>query len=178
MSPGGATANDDAEMDPGARPLGRRLSVAFVAGAVAGGAAGLIDGVWSWRGLGQFAPDAASKLRALVFLGASCALAGAALASAIAAVAIGLARGTRLGNFAAAVARSRIGGRGDRDERRAVAALSLALAGIPALAGALGVSYWIAYQALATRKHIGLVIAAPRAIRGTACSARRNTPRP
>jgi len=153
MSPGGARPEYDPETGP--RGPARWVGAALVAGAVAGAAAGVIDGVWSWRGLDQFAPEAGSKLRALVFLGASSAVAGALIAAAVAAAAIGLGRITRLGDVAASLARSRREPRGPRS----LASLSLVVAGIPALVGSLGLAYWFAYHSLATRKHVGLIIA-------------------
>ncbi|HWM88514.1 MAG TPA: sulfatase-like hydrolase/transferase [Kofleriaceae bacterium] len=149
MSRGGPTPKVDGETDSGTRALGRRLSAALVAGAVAGAAAGVIDGLWSWRGLGQFAPGAGDRLRALLFLGASSGLAGALAALLLAAAAIALARATRLGDVADAIAR-----------RAGIAALSLALACVPAVAGSLALFYWIALHQLQGRKHVGLIIAA------------------
>jgi len=147
------------ELRAHAPPIGRRLFAALVAGAMAGAAAGVIDGVWSWPGLGQFAPEASGRVRALVYLAASCGLAGALAAAALAALAIGLARATRLGDAAAALVRAQRRAR-EREGGARLAALSLALAGAPALAGALALFYWIALHELLNRKHVGLIIAA------------------
>jgi choline-sulfatase len=160
MSAGGpspAVDEKDSERRAHAPPLGRRMSAALVAGAMAGGAAGAIDGVWSWPGLGQFAPETSGRLRALVYLAASCGLAGALAAAALAGLAIALARGTRLGDVVAALARAQRAAR-DRGADGALAALSLALALTPALAGALALFYWIALHQLQYRKHVGLII--------------------
>jgi choline-sulfatase len=137
----------------------RWASASLVAGCMAGAAAGVIDGLWSWQGLGQFAPDGGGRLRALLFLAASHALAGGLVALVLAAAAIALARATRLGDLAAALARVQRRA-GERRDPLALTALSLALAGIPAAAGALALFYWIAWSTLQSRKHIGLIIAA------------------
>jgi arylsulfatase A-like enzyme len=162
MSAGGPTpAVDETGSVTDARTRARlrdRVSAALLAGAVAGAAAGLIDGLWSWQGLGQFAPGAGARLRALAFLAATCGLAGAIAAVLLCLCIAALARWTRLGDaiasLRAAQRRAQVSG-----SPGALAALSLALAGIPALAGSLALFYWIAHHELHARRHVGLIIA-------------------
>ncbi len=139
-------------------PLGRRTAAALAAGALAGAATGLIDGLWSWRQMARFVPDMAGRARALLFLAASYALFAALAAAAVTLLAIALGRGTRLGHIAAR-RRAR-----ERTRDDALIALSLVLAGIPALGAALAAGYWLAYSALSGRKHVGLMLAAAMGI--------------
>src|SRR5688572_11345085 len=113
-------------MDPAEAP-GRQLTAALIAGALAGGAAGLIDGLWSWQAMAQFAPGAGGRVRALVFVAASYALLGAALGGALGAVLLGLWRRTRLGGITAALGEAHERTR-DRDPREALIGLSLLIA--------------------------------------------------
>lgn len=132
--------------------LGRRTAAALAAGALAGAATGLIDGLWSWRLMARFVPDAPGRLRALLFLAAAYALFAALAAAAATLLGIAFWRGTRLGHIAA---RRRAGA---RDPGDALIALSLVLAGIPALGAALAAGYWLAFAALSGRKHVGLML--------------------
>src|SRR6187399_2432772 len=111
--------------------LGRRTAQALTAGALAGAATGLIDGLWSWRLMGRFVPDAPGRLRALLFLAAAYALFAALAAAAATLIGLAFWRGTRVGHIAAR-RRAR-----ERNPGDAVIALSLVVAGIPALAAAL-----------------------------------------
>src|SRR6188508_1497316 len=81
--------------------LGRRAAAALAAGALAGAATGLIDGLWSWRQMSRFVPDVPGRARALLFLAASYALFAALAAAAATLLALALWRGTRLGHIAA-----------------------------------------------------------------------------
>ncbi|HLU64920.1 MAG TPA: hypothetical protein VKZ63_01510, partial [Kofleriaceae bacterium] len=149
----------------GARPraLAHALTAALLAGVMAGAAAGLIDGLWSWRVMAQFSPEVGGRVRALLFLAAACGLCGGLVGAAGALAWAGLMRGTRLGAIAAALLAAHRAARA-RDPREALIGLSLVLAGVPALAGALSLAYALAFSALGTRKHIGLVIASAMAI--------------
>ena len=166
MARGGASPGQDAAGapvnagEPGSRQVDRgghaaartrrawRPAGALLAGAVAGAAAALIDGVWSWSGLGQFAPSFGARVRALVFLAASSALAAAIAVGVLAALVAGLARVARLGES-----------HPRQPAPRSLAALSRVLAGVPLLAVCLWAAYAGAVSLLATRKHFGLVVA-------------------
>src|SRR4051794_32937608 len=76
------------------------LAAGAVTSLVAGAAAGLVDGVWSWQPASQFVPDLGGKLRLLFYLAAAYALVAAAAGTAIAAVALFYLRVTRLGDLA------------------------------------------------------------------------------
>src|SRR5690606_26759629 len=132
-------------------------------GAMAGAAAGVIDGLWSWPALPQFVPDLGGRLRVLAFLGASYGLAGAALGTAVGLV-VGLFWWhTRLGDLLRAAVAMHADTRA-RDPREALAGLALTLAGIPCVALCLWIGYEQAQAALATRKHMGLVVAVSMAV--------------
>ena len=138
--------------------LGRRAAAALAAGALAGAATGLIDGLWSWRQMARFVPDVPGRARALLFLAASYALFAALAAAAATLLALALWRGTRLGHIAAR-RRAR-----ERTRDDALIQLALVLAGIPALGAALAAGYWLAWSQLSGRKHIGLMLAAAMGI--------------
>ena len=139
-------------------PSGRGTAAALAAGALAGAATGIIDGLWSWRQMARFVPDIPGRARALLFLAAAYAL-FAALAAAVATL-VGLAlwRGTRLGHIAAR-RRAR-----ERSRDDALISLSLVVAGIPALGASLATGYWLAFTLLSARKHIGLMLASAMGI--------------
>ena len=139
-------------------PLGRRTQAALAAGALAGAATGLIDGLWSWRQMARFVPEVPGRARALLFLAAAYALFAALAAAAATLAGLALWRGTRLGHIAAR-RRAR-----ERTGTDALVQLSLVLAGIPALAAALAAGYWLAVQILSGRKHVGLMLAAAMGI--------------
>jgi hypothetical protein len=138
--------------------LGRRAAAALAAGALSGAATGIIDGLWSWREMARFVPDALGRARALLFLATSYALFAALIACALTLFAIAIGRGTRLGSMMAALSAAHRRAR-ERDPRDALVGLSLVLGGIPALALALGAGYWLAWTMLSGRKHIGLMLA-------------------
>jgi len=138
--------------------LGRRTAAALAAGALAGAATGIIDGLWSWRQMARFVPDAPGRVRALLFLAAAYALFAALAAAAATLLGLAFWRGTRLGHIAA----RRRARRGDRDD--ALIRLSLVIAGIPALAAALAAGYWLAWTALSGRRHVGLMLASAMGI--------------
>src|SRR5262245_36682078 len=122
------------------RPFGDVLAISAVAGLLAGFAAGLCDAIWSWGPAAQFVPGAAARLRFVLYSGLSLAATGALVGGVTAAIAGGLARGTRLGELV------RFGwgeqqARRNRDPRDAVIALSLVLAGLPLVAAAIAVVY-------------------------------------
>jgi choline-sulfatase len=141
-------------------PAGQVILAGFLAGAIAGAATGAIDGVWSWSAVSQFLAGA-GKLRFIGFLAVLYALAGALAGTLAAAGALFFARVTRLGDlarFAAArhaEARARTPGGED-----ALVGLSLVLAGLPMLGGALAAAYLIAAPILATRAEKPLIVAA------------------
>jgi arylsulfatase A-like enzyme len=121
-------------------------AITFVVAAVA---AALIDGIWSWSHAGQHLPGVAGRLRWLVYLMASHALAGGVLGLVLAALGLVWSRATRLGDLVRAWLRA--------DDP--VTAVSLVIAGIPCVAGALGAAYLVLVPTLTARKHPGLVIA-------------------
>lgn len=148
------------EVDPAGapRPIGRVLTGALLGGAIAGAGAGLIDALWSWSELEQFLGGTASRLRLAVFLAAAYALAGAIAGVLLGAVAMVFTRATRLGDLLRHAQGTHATIRA-RDPREALVRLSLALAGVPMVALFLGATYTLAYQGLAARKHMGLIIA-------------------
>ena len=136
-----------------------RLAVAgFIAGLVAGAAAGVIDGLWSFGQLDQFLPSLAARLRFAAFLAASYALAGAAVGGVGTAICLLWLRRTVLGRVVWAGRHFHERAR-DRDPRSALTGLSLAIAGPPTVVLGLTLTYLAASNALAQRKHTGLVIA-------------------
>src|SRR5690349_17742595 len=141
---------------------GSHLTSALVAGALAGGAAGLIDGVWSWQLMAQFVGPG-GRVRALLFVASSYALLGGALGAALGAAWLGLWRGTRLGTIARALGDAHEQAR-DREPREALVGLSLVIAGLPVVGATLGLAGAIAWATLQHRKHMGLVIAVSMAL--------------
>ena len=130
--------------------------------AIAGAAAGVIDGLWSWARAGQHLPDLGGRLRWLGFLATSHALAGAVAGAIGGALGLAWSRWTRLGDVARfGLAEHRA--RRERDPGEAVAGLSLVLAGIPCIAAALVITYLALGPLLANRNHAGLVIASAMA---------------
>ena len=138
--------------------LGRRSAEALAAGALAGAATGLIDGLWSWRQMARFVPEVPGRARALLFLAAAYALFAALAAGAATLLALAFWRGTRLGHIAAR-RRAR-----ERTREDALVQLSLVLAGVPALAASLAAGYWLAFSLLSGRRHVGLMLAAAMGI--------------
>jgi choline-sulfatase len=134
------------------------LATGLAGGAVAGAAAGVIDGLWSWSALAQFVPGVGGKLRVLLFLGAAHALLFGALGAAGAALLAYFDRATRLGDLCRAALAHHQRARA-RDPGAAVLGLSLVLTGVPVLAFTLGSAYLTVVLRLQDRKHFGLVIA-------------------
>jgi len=139
-------------------PVRQALAAGALTSLVAGAAAGVVDGLWSWRASGQFVPDLLGKLRLLVYLATAYGL--GALIAGTAATAIGLfyLRATRVGPLIAHARAEHERARAAGPER-AVAGLALVVTGVPVLALVLWRAYAIAVAALATRRHFGLVIA-------------------
>lgn len=138
--------------------LARVLITGLLGGAVAGMAAGAIDGLWSWSALSQFAPDFGGKLRTLVFLAAAYGLVFALIGALGAAALAFFDRATPLGAlWRAALTRHREARA--RDPGAAVLGLALVLTGVPVLAVVLGTAYLTAVAHLQDRKHFGLVVA-------------------
>ena len=122
------------------------LCAGAVTSLVAGAAAGLVDGLWSWSPSSQFVPDLGGKLRLLLFLAATYGLAAAVVGTLATAVGLFYLRATRFGDWL-------------RRERDPVVALSYVVTGIPVTVAAVWAAYVIAVPSLATRKHFALVIA-------------------
>jgi arylsulfatase A-like enzyme len=122
------------------------LCAGAVTSLVAGAAAGVIDGIWSWGPSSQFLPDVGGKLRLLLFLAAAYALAAAVIGTALTAVWQFYVRATRFGDWL-------------RRERDPVVGLSLVLAGVPVTVASLWIAFVVAVPTLAVRKHFALVIA-------------------
>lgn len=134
------------------RPLRDVLGTGALTGLVAGAAAGAIDAVWSWRAAAQFVPHAAARLRFVAYAALAHAAAGLVVGVVAAAIALVLARGSRLGDlvrFAFADHATRRAA----DPRVTVVGLSVVLAGVPTVAAAL----WLAYRAtvpFVTGRHV------------------------
>ena len=125
--------------------------------AIAGAAAGVIDGLWSWSRAAQHLPGLGGRLRWLGYLAVSHALAGAVVGAVLAALGLVWARATRLGDVARfAIAEHRA--RRDRDPAEAVAGLALVIAAVPCVAGALAITHRVLVPALAGRKHHELTV--------------------
>ncbi len=133
------------------------MTAGAVTSGVAGAAAGLIDGLWSWGPASQFLPDAGGKLRLLAYLAAAYGLAAALAGTALTAVALFYLRATRLGDLwrHAIAEHRRIRAAEPRD---ALAGLALVWVGIPTTCLALALVYLGGVATLTGRKHLGLVI--------------------
>ncbi len=133
------------------------------AGALAGGATGVLDGAVSWSALGQFLPTTSAKLLLLALLAATYAFATALGTPMLAAAVLAWSRVTRVGALlvAALAHHRRVAA---RDPRQALVGLSIALAAVPAVAVGLTLGYLLALRYLGGRRHIALVIAATMAI--------------
>ncbi len=152
------TSSPASSADPGPLSLGTAIVAGLIGGAIAGAATGAIDALWAWAPLSQFLHGFGSKVRLLLFLATCYALAGAAVGALLTSVALFFSRATLLGReVGAAVRRHREARRAD--PRQAVAGLSLAIAAVPTVAGALAATYVASVHALAMRKHMGLIIA-------------------
>lgn len=140
------------------RPVARVLGAGLIGGAIAAGATGFIDGVWSWRGHDQFLHGGGGKLALLAYLACAYALAGALVGASAAGLVTFFSRQTRLGDLARAAASAH------REARRrrpadAVAALALTLAAIPVFSGCTAIAFLWAVSALEGKQHAGLSIA-------------------
>src|SRR5438552_1924978 len=89
----------EAVREPSLRPLGDVIGAGVATGVLAGLATGAIDAIWSWGPAAQFVPGVAARLRHVGFAATSYALAGALAGLLLAAVLLGLSRGTRLGDL-------------------------------------------------------------------------------
>src|SRR5690242_17456054 len=87
-----------------------RWTVTF---AIATAAAGVIDGLWSWSRAAQHLPTVLGRVRWLVYLAASHALAGAVAGAILAGAVLVWSRQTRLGDFVRFAIR-------EHDRRRAI----------------------------------------------------------
>jgi choline-sulfatase len=142
---------------PRIRPPGEAIGGGVAAGALTGLATGAIDAIWSWAPAAQFVPGTGARLRFVAFAATSDALAGAAAGLVVAAVLVGLSRGTRLGDLARFVLRDHAARRA-RDPRGAVAGLALVLAGLPCLGAALVVAFQLTVPYVANRHVIQLEV--------------------
>ncbi len=159
MSPSGSdTSAPPAPRDAPRPPLAQLLIAALVGGAIAGAASGVIDGLWSWRELGQFVASAAGKLRLLLFLAAAYASVGALCGLGGALLLAFYSRATRLGDLWRHARATHASAR-ERAPQDALAGLSLVLAGVPVSAALVYIAYAGAVVGLAERKHFGLVVA-------------------
>ena len=122
------------------RPLEDVLGAGALTGFIAAAAAGAIDAVWGWAPAAQFVPGIGNRLRFVLYSALSHGVLGLVAGLALAAVIAGIARGTRLGTLTRFAF-----GYHDRvraaDRRDAVVGVSVALAGVPALAAAIYLAY-------------------------------------
>lgn len=143
---------------PARRPVAELLGTGVLAGAIATGAAGAIDAVWSWPVAAQFVPGVTARLRFVAYTTTSHALAGALLGLGLTAALLVLARGSRAGelaDFGAATHRARRAA----DPRTALTGLSLVLAGLPMVGLALAACYTRILPVVGNRHDMGLVVA-------------------
>jgi arylsulfatase A-like enzyme len=138
-------------------PVSRVFGEAAIAGLIAGFATGLIDAVWSWGSAAQFVPGIASRLRFVVFTGASYAMTAVLVGVALAAGLLVLSRATRIGDLARFGFAEHVSRRA-RDPRDAVAGLALAIAGLPSLAACLFVAYRTTLPFVTGRHEMRLVV--------------------
>jgi arylsulfatase A-like enzyme len=138
--------------------LSHTATRALWAGLAAGVGAGVADVLWSWSRLAQFLPTASGKLRLLGYAAALHASFGALAFLALVLAFLAFRHGTALGplgSHALSTHRSRRA----HDPRSALAGLSLTLAGLPALAVSLWMTYRIGLSVLTQRHHKGLIVA-------------------
>ncbi len=140
------------------QPKASILAQGLWAGAYGGAIAGLGDSALSWVAFAQFAPAATTRLRAVFHVASLYALAGAALGVLVVAAVYGFMNYTRAGAMAAHLLGAHQQLR-SRDPRRALGPLALALAAVPALAGALWLAYSFGFATLVKRHHKGLIVA-------------------
>src|SRR5688500_5064658 len=111
-------------------PVRQALAAGALTSLVAGAAAGLVDGLWSWRAAGQFVPDVIGKLRLLAYLATAYGLGALVVGTAITAIALFYLRATRVGDLIAHARTEHARMRAAAPEK-AVTGLALALTGIP-----------------------------------------------
>lgn len=140
------------------RPVAEALTAAALVGALASATLGVIDGLWSWRAAAQFTPGVLERIRVLLYLATSYALAGAAIGVAVGGVALFYARVTRLGALVRHAAREHDRAR-QRDRKDALIGVSLVLAFVPLATIALVVAFPRLVHALHGRKNFALVVA-------------------
>lgn len=126
-------------------------------GWIGGLAAGLIDAIWSWRALAQFAEGALARGRVVAFTATTYATAGALAAALVGAAGLGLLRGSRLGELLAFARRAHEERRA-RDPGEAVSGLALVLVGAPAVVLASALAHKLSLPLLA-RRNPELVVA-------------------
>lgn len=153
---GRAAADDDAATAAPAAvcPVARSVWAAAAAGIVVGA----LDALASWSRLGQFLPGAGGRLATALHVGALYAAFAACAGAAAAALYVGFARFTALGDLGRHAAERHRAAR-EADPRRALVGLSLVIAGLPALGGALAAAYSIGFQTISRRHHKGLIVA-------------------
>ncbi len=127
-----------------------RLGRSTLAGAVAGVATGLIDGLWSYDALGQYLPSMGAKLGLLLHLALSYALAGALLGAMLGLLAHLLAR-----SAAPTLLSALTSGQVEAPFSR----LSVVTVAFATLVITMPIAYRVAYQSLVFRKHLGLATA-------------------
>lgn len=148
----------EAVREPSLRPLGDVIGAGVATGVLAGLATGAIDALWSWGPAAQFVPGIAARVRFVGFAATSYALGGALAGLVLAAVLLGLSRGTRLGDLLRFAFREHDRRRA-HDPRTSVAGLSLVLAGGPCIAAALVVAFHLTVPYVTNRHVISLEVA-------------------
>ncbi|HEY0193679.1 MAG TPA: sulfatase-like hydrolase/transferase [Kofleriaceae bacterium] len=139
------------------RPLGELIGAGAATGGLAGLIIGAIDALWSWGPARQFLPGFATRLRFVGFTAFSYLLAGLAAGLAVALVALGLGRATRIGDLLRA-ARATHARHRTRAPETAIIGLSLVLAAIPSLAGSLLVAFRLTVPYVSNRHVIALEV--------------------
>ncbi|HLL25107.1 MAG TPA: hypothetical protein VK427_23390, partial [Kofleriaceae bacterium] len=140
------------------RPIRDVLCAGMVTGVIAGLATGAIDALWSWGRAAQFVPGFGDRVGYVAFSATAHAAAGVVVGLVVAAGMLVLSRASRLGDLVRFAVREH-DVRRLRDPRDVLAALSIVLAGLPLVSGALYVAYRLALPQLAHRKVPALVIA-------------------
>src|SRR5688572_13593127 len=139
-------------------PFSELVATGALAGAMAAGVTGVLDGLWTWGRLDQFLAGVGGKLRLLLYLAASHALVGMIAGAATAAVIGFYLRATRLGDlYRHALDHHQLARA--RDPREAVAGVALALAFVPIAAATLFITHGVLLEQVGARKHAGLVLA-------------------
>jgi arylsulfatase A-like enzyme len=146
-------------MERTARSLREVLALGALAGLVAGAAAGAIDAIWSWGDAAQFVAQIPARVRFVAYAALSHGAAGAVAGICLAAVAVGLARGTRLGSLTR-FALNAHAERRTRDPRDAVTGLAFAIAGAVALAAAIAIVYVVMTPIVVASHVLGLAVLA------------------